>query len=194
MKKLVISLCFLFTTFSPSFSFATTSTNVFAKYPNTYFLETGTYFGDGVQMALAAGFSRVYSIELSPHYHELAKTRFKNEKNVDLALGDSAKILGNIINKIHEPITFWLDGHCSMGDTAKGETMTPLMLELESIKQHPVKTHTIMIDDIRQFGTCYFDYLTLDQVLNKIMSINPNYKIAFEDGFVKNDVLVAYIK
>jgi hypothetical protein len=194
MQNLIISLLSLCLSLLTTNGFAVTTKDVFYKYPNKYFVETGTLIGGGVQMALDSGYKQVYSIELSPHYYQLAKERFKDQKNVHIIQGDSAKILGSIISKIKKPITFWLDGHCSMDDTAKGETMTPLMLELEAIRQHPIKTHTIMIDDVRQFGTFDFDFLTLEQAINKIMSINPNYKIVFEDGYVKNDVLVAYIE
>lgn len=176
------------------FVHASTTQKVFEKYPNHYFVETGTWYGDGVQMALNTGFQEVYSIELAPHYYEKAQKRFLDQKNVHLYHGDSAKILGQVISTINGPITFWLDGHCSLEDTAKGETMTPLLSELEQIKQHPIKTHTILIDDIRQTSTSAFDYTTLEQIIAKLKEINPDYSLTFEDGFVKNDILVAYIK
>ncbi len=34
---------------------AWTSAEVFAKYSNDYFIETGSYLGDGMEMALARG-------------------------------------------------------------------------------------------------------------------------------------------
>lgn len=191
MRSLSFALVALF--YSQSIH-ASTTQKVFEKYPNHYFVETGTWYGDGVQMALNTGFQEVYSIELAPHYYEKAQKRFSNQWNIHLYQGDSAKILGNVIANINESITFWLDGHCSLEDTAKGETMTPLLSELELIKQHPIKTHTILIDDIRQASTSAFDYTTLEQIIAKLKEINPNYSLTFEDGFVKNDVLVAYIK
>ena len=107
--------------------------------------------------------------------------------------GDSGKILGSVIASLNAPITFWLDGHWSAGDTAKGESITPLMAELDIIRQHPIKTHTILIDDIRFLDSAGFEWITSDAVLKKIKEINPNYKIRYEDGIVPNDVLVAYI-
>lgn len=37
------------------------------------------------------------------------------------------------------------------------------------------------------------DYIMLDDVIAEIKKINPDYVIVFEDGYVKNDVLVAYV-
>jgi len=169
------------------------SKEVFSHYPNKYFVETGTYRGEGVRKALSAGFKDVYSIELSPYYYKLCVGMFAKQKNVHLYFGDSAKELVTIIQQLNAPITFWLDGHCSMGNTARGDTMTPLMKELEAIKRHPIKTHTILIDDVRQFGTADFDWLSKDEVIKKIMEINPSYTIKYEDGYRPKDVLVAYI-
>jgi hypothetical protein len=99
-----------------------------------------------------------------------------------------------LLKRIDGPATFWLDGHYScVAMAGKGETNTPLLAELESIRQHPVKTHTILIDDIRLLATEHLDYLTLDQITKKILEINPNYQITFEDGVISNDVLVAFI-
>jgi hypothetical protein len=94
---------------------------------------------------------------------------------------------------IDAPATFWLDGHYSGAGTAKGKTNTPLLQELDHIGSHHIKTHTILIDDVRQFGTQEMDFITLDEVVEKVRSINPNYKFLFEDGFIPNDVLVAVV-
>jgi len=174
--------------------FAITTAGVFKKYPNPCFVETGSFRGQGIDNALKAGFSQVYSIELAPHYYTFCKKKFSNRRNVHLFLGDSSAVLARVIASIDKPITFWLDGHCSNGDTARGETMTPLMKELEAIKLHPIKTHTILIDDVRCFGTKEFDFLTQQAVLLKLKEINPKYTIVYEDGYKKKDVLVAYIK
>jgi heterodisulfide reductase subunit A-like polyferredoxin len=67
----------------------------------------------------------------------------------------------------------------------------PLLDELEVIKNHPVKNHTIMIDDIRCCGTDYFDFITKEQLENKIKEINPKYVITYEDSWEPKDILVA---
>ena len=172
---------------------AYTSKETFAKYPNHYFVETGSYEGDGIQMAIDVGFPQIYSIELQESLYENCCLRFVSSPQVKLFLGDSSNQLSLVLQEIDAPATFWLDGHYSAGITAKGKTNTPLLKEIEQIGEHHIKTHTILIDDIRQFGTTHMDFITLEEVQDKIRSINPNYEFRFEDGFIPQDVLVAFI-
>ncbi len=173
---------------------AYTTKETFAKYPNEYFIESGGFFGDGIQMAIDAGFKKIYSIELKPAFHENNCLRFASYPFVNLVLGDTTDMLPVVLRKIDAPATFWLDGHYSGPGTARGKTNTPLLTELEHIAQHHIKTHTILIDDIRQFGTSDMDFITLDEVVEKIRSINPDYEFLFEDGYISNDVLVAIVR
>ena len=104
--------------------------------------------------------------------------------------------LYNIIKDINCPITFWLDSHWS-GVANIGcdpETLCPILYELEQIKHHPIKTHTIMIDDIRLMDNIHFP-VTLEEITKKILEINPNYIIKYYDDYTaKKDILVAYIE
>lgn len=172
---------------------ATTTKEVFYKYPNKYFIESGTYLGNGVLMALQGPFEQVYSIELAQHHYIECYNKFAHYPNVHLFLGDSTNIMPQILQQIKAPATFWLDGHYSWDTTARGNTNTPILEELEAIKQHHIKNHTILIDDIRQCGTIHFDFIELDEIIKKILEINHNYIITFEDGHVSNDILVAKI-
>jgi hypothetical protein len=142
--------------------------DIFAKAPNPVFVETGSYLGDGIQAALDAGFERVISIELSDKYFGLCQERFANDARVTLVKGDSALILAEVIADVSTPITFWLDGHYSAGDTAHGAFRIPLLQELQTIAEHPIKTHTLLIDDMR----CWKEF-------------NPAH------GFQESDVLAA---
>lgn len=167
---------------------------IFKKYLNNTFIETGSYIGDGIQQALNAGFNKVISIELSDKYYKICKNRFSNNPNVQIIQGDSYKIMPDVLKNINESVTFWLDGHHSCGDTALGDYWTPLMQELDVIKNHSTNNHTILIDDMRcwkQFnpvvGFCEKD------ILVKLLQINSSYKFAYEDGFEKDDILVSYI-
>lgn len=193
-SKFLLGVLLLFD-FSVSYSW--TTSEVFAKYPNTYFLETGSCTGDGIQAALDAGFKHIYSIELSEQFYDFCFNRFilnsEVERIVELILGDSSEVLPEVLSKINGPVTFWLDGHYSGGSTAKGQSNTPLIRELEHIAAHHINNHTILIDDVRCFGTADFDFLTLEEVRKKILSINPLYEFSFEDGYIENDVLVARV-
>lgn len=172
---------------------AMTTKKTFAKYPNKYFIESGSFQGSGIQMALDCGFKTIYSIEITDHYYQLCRNRFKNNANVKILQGNSINVLPKILESIDSPATFWLDGHYSWGDTGRGDTNTPILEELEAIGKHHIKTHTILIDDVRQFGTVEFDFIEIDEIKNQILKINPSYIITFEDGAISGDVLVARV-
>lgn len=165
---------------------------IFKKYPNPVFIETGSLVGDGIQHALNAGFKTIYSIELSRKLYDICVKRFEDIDNVHLIWGDSGKELGRLLTMIKEPATFWLDGHDSGGGTARGEVESPLMQELEIIKEHPIKTHTLIIDDLRCWHKEIQGFDT-EIIKSKCLEINPQYSFIFENGFIENDILVAKI-
>jgi hypothetical protein len=175
---------------------------VFKKYPNEYFIETGSYLGDGIQAALDAGFLHVFSIELSERYYRLCADRFAGDERVVLVRGDSAQSLWELIRPLDRPITFWLDGHWSGGDTARGAKSTPLMEEIRQIGRHPIREHTILVDDLRCWSEEYdqdiAEGLRVEQVVEAIRSVNPAYRFSYEDGgdaedVLPNDILVARV-
>lgn len=153
------------------------------------FVETGTFYGDGIQFALNSGYEKVISIELVDKFYEIGKQRFINNNKVEIVKGDSGVILGDIINKYHIPITFWLDGHFSGGDTGLGVKEFPILEELEFIKNHDIKKHVILIDDVRCWKS-YSNILNFDSVVDKLLSINKDYSFYFLDGYIKNDILL----
>jgi len=190
------TLCKIVTCFSlvgPLSCFAITTSEVFQKYPNKSLVETGTFMGSGVENALKAGFKDVYSIELSKDLYDYCTDKFKTNPCVHLYLGDSSVVLEKVLFNINEPATFWLDGHYSEGVTAKGNKNSPILEELQVIGKHKIKNHTILIDDVRLFGTKEFDNVTLAQIIAALKKINPNYVISYEDGYTHNDVLVAKV-
>lgn len=166
----------------------------FEKYPNPVFIETGSFMGDGINQAKEAGFKKIISIELSDKYFNMCKNRFIDDSSIEIVKGDSFKVLPSVIEPINEKITFWLDGHHSCEDTALGDHWAPLMQELEVIKNHSIKEHTIMIDDMR----CWEEPNPVhgfykEDIFKILKEINPDYKISYEDGIEKNDILVAHI-
>ena len=191
MKKFVVSA--LFSLLFPLFCSGTTTSAVFAKYPNPVFVETGTYNGDGIQMALEANFSTIYSMELSPFFYAKAQKRFARQPRVKIVKGNSETKLYALIINIHKPITFWLDAHYSGGEKIPGAKNTPILDELDQIKKHPIKTHTILIDDMRCCNTWWFDGISKQQIIDKVKEINPHYVITFDEGYIPNDVLVARV-
>jgi hypothetical protein len=166
---------------------ASNDSSLFKKYINKVFVETGSCVGVGINRAIEAGFEEIYSIELSEKLFEVCTGYFKDNSKVHLYFGDSRFVLKDIIDKIDEPITFWLDAHRTGGLTV-GELAPPLFEELEQIKNHHIKAHTIMIDDLRCWGNDWNERLK-----KEILTINPNYKFIIEDGTFEKDVLVAVI-
>ncbi len=119
-------------------------------YKPSVFIETGTYYGGSI-VAVNHLFKKIYSIELSKELFLLAVDKFKHNKKIFIIHGDSALELPKILNDIHEPVLFWLDGHYSGGETALGDKETPIMEELQIIFSRNNSKDVILIDDAREF-------------------------------------------
>lgn len=171
--------------------------HIIEKYTDI-FVETGTFWGNGIQVAVEAGYKKIISIEIYKKYFDIGTQRFINNPDVKVVMGDSALILGDVIKDILEPITFWLDGHCSGEGTGIGIKFYPLMEELKHIKNHSIKNHVIMIDDIRLWKA-YDEELNINMVSKMLLEINPNYLLYTMDGILDDgtllpdDILIAKI-
>ena len=172
----------------------TLSKEVLLKYLNPYFLETGTADADCVRLALEVGFEKIISIELNETLqNENIQNHQKliNDGKVELVTGDSLWEIINIIPKLDKPTTFWLDAHVDFGPM--GTKRCPLYEELSAISTSSIKTHTILIDDMRILGGHWGEGISVIGLKEKLLEINPNYKFTFEDGHAPNDILVAYL-
>jgi hypothetical protein len=162
------------------------------------FVETGTYKGDGIVTAIKAGFQQIYSIEFSKLYYDRCCRRFRENSNVKIVLGSSAEQLKNILKDVSEHAIFWLDAH-SNKDLGWPEPLTesfPLLLELEQIKQHPIRNHTLLIDDRRLFADNFGSWPVIKEsdVIAKLKEINPGYNISYVDSpLFKDDIIAAEI-
>lgn len=175
---------------------------IFNDYAGKHFVETGSFLGDGIQEAIEAGFENIISIEILECNFNICKNRFSNNENVKLFNGDSSIILYDIIKNINDKIVFWLDAHYSgesvdggiSWKTGKGETWCPLLEELKQIKQHLMKNHTILIDDLRDWRSERPQIgFGVEDLKRHILEINKNYKFYFLDGHIPKDILVAEI-
>jgi hypothetical protein len=165
------------------------------KYSNgKVFVETGTYKGDTVKLALNAGFEFIHSIELDPELYDKAFEMFKDEDRVKIWFGDSIDCLKEILRRIDEPATFWLDAHAS-GKLVGGKSGgSPVVDELNIIKDHGRNDHTIFIDDKRLFGSAEWTYVKEEDAMDLIKQINPDYNIHFLEGHIPGDVICATVK
>jgi hypothetical protein len=170
------------------------------------FLETGTSWGGGIRLALDAGFQKIVSLEIDAEIANKASDTFHTQVyygQVEIIKGDSAELLGSIIELINEPITFWLDAHLeeSQHGAFKDKHPCPLYDELTFIRRHAVKEHVIMIDDMKIVGTGHFWGGTVERevITDMLMAISQAYKIEIVDGeyapghIDEKDILVAYL-
>ena len=153
------------------------------KFRIKVFVETGTYHEAMVE-AMRNQFRVIHSIEIyKPLYEENVK-KFSKYKHIFLHIGDSAYVLPKIMNDIREPVIFWLDGHFSGRGTGKGSTSTPIMKEVQSISNHEIKNHVILIDDAR----CFIGkngYPTLEKLKEFVLRNFPKSTFNVENDIIR---------
>ena len=115
-------------------------------------------------------FDKILSVELIHSLFSQCCYRFIDEPNVKLFHGNSSDKMSEMLDLIDSQTLFWLDGHVD------GVNADCLWDELEHIKSHNIKTHTIIVDDI----PLYFG--DGEKVKSKILEINPNYQFIIEDA------------
>jgi len=115
-----------------------------------YYIETGTYRGDGVREVLN-DYENIISIELSEKWYQHNVEQFKDQSHVKILHGDSGRVLPVILKDIQEPVTVYLDAHFAGKFTAHGDEDTPLLAELEVLMSREYDD-IIIIDDIRMLG------------------------------------------
>jgi SAM-dependent methyltransferase len=168
---------------------------LFKRHPNTVFIETGTALGRGVKAALKAGFAKIYSIEENQALYDYNQAQFASNEAVTILHGQSLTVLPQILSNLQTPVTFWLDAHRTGGGLDGGGTPYPLLSELGLLQGHPIRRHTLLIDDRRLFETEFG--IREEQVRQAIAAIDPQY--CFETAhstpakvaYGQNDILVA---
>jgi hypothetical protein len=177
-----------------------------SAYKTDAFVETGTYQGASVIEAMKAGFKDIYSVELSPKLHEIARGNIQAHLNVApgagvlLYCGESVAALPQICEKLRgKRTTFWLDAHIHWfedGTVSGGAKTCPLLEELDVIgaAMRGSVLPVILIDDVRCIRN-KADWnghdVTVDSVFQKILSIDPGYSFSFLNGYVASDVIAA---
>ena len=181
------------------------SNRVLSKFTyNRIFIETGLGMSAvGLSSALALGFKEIYSIEFYPQIIEMARKKFGDYPQVTLIQGDSGEELAKLLITIHEPVTFWLDAHfdftvnyVKLYPVPLADPL-PILKELKAIEAHPIKTHTILIDDMIMIkkGHPTWPPIKEENIRKALLAINPEYNIYYEIGGTqanrKDDILVA---
>ena len=158
---------------------------------NNHFIETGSLFGDGIQIAIESGFEKITSFEIDKSLYDHCVNRYKDYPNVEIILGDSAIELSNFLDKNkNTSFTYWLDGHYSGGLTGCGIKEYPIMEELKAILERNVKNEVIYIDDLRLLRS-FNDEINLIKIKNMCLLYKPEYKISFESSdYDLEDILI----
>ena len=145
-----------------------------------YFIETGTHLGHGVQYALDHGFENVFSCEFMQDRFDHCMNRFSSNDNVSLWLGTSIASMPEMLKQVDQKACFWLDAHDEGGGV-------PTFEELDLIKNHSIKNHTIIIDDI----PLYFADKK-NELEQKLLSINENYSIFYFPVYMSRKLVEDY--
>jgi hypothetical protein len=154
------------------------------------FIETGSYEGNGIQLAINSGFKQIYSIELCPILFVACQKRFYNNPSVQVLLGDSSIVLKDLLNVFPDTsFTFWLDGHYSGPGTAKGSKESPLMEELEMILSRSTTNDLIYIDDMRIYKN-YDSEINEENIIKLVKQYRPEAVVTYEDTRWINDIMV----
>lgn len=179
------------------------------EFKTNIFFETGTYYG-GTAMAAMPHFEKTYTVELHDEIFKIIQNKFAPYENVYTLHGSSPEKIKSICPTIEGNILFWLDAHYSGQGTAHSgignslnfepktpDAYTPIIDELIAIKEANISNCTILIDDIRLFGTEITDqeyigcwgYPTIQKLKNYLLKINQNFEI-----ILIGDILLAYDK
>lgn len=146
-------------------------------------VETGTYRGDMVH-AMLGHFDRIISIELGADLHAAAVARFRHRAEVELIQGDSGSKIAAVVAGLSAPALFWLDGHYSAGDTARGEHDTPIYQELSTVLAPGGPDHVVIVDDARCFGRDE-GYPTIAELIAFVHTLRPAVRVVVEDDMIR---------
>jgi hypothetical protein len=179
--------------------------NYFTEYKGAHniFVETGSFKGDGIELAMQAGYSRILSMDIDGANIAHCQERFElipsddrpaQNAHISVTCGDSSTGLLKMMKYVNEPAMIWLDAHSQLfDDEPPAENPFPLMKELEQLRKHPIKTHTILIDDILMLTHLDVTGWNKDAIENALLTINPAYKLTYLSNPIVNNILMAHV-
>lgn len=144
-------------------------------YGKTYnlkiFVETGTYTGEAIAQ-LKDDFDTLYSIEINPDLYKKAVERFKDESKAHLYLGNSGRVLNQLLPQIpNVPTLFWIDAHV--------HNKAPIREELEAIFRHR-NSGAILVDDLQGFWNNDWP-----DIVRELALIHNTWKFELTDGIAR---------
>lgn len=140
------------------------------------FVEAGTYRGATTEF-FAKHADEVFSVELHDELFEAAKKKFSKTANVSLIHGDSMVEVPKIVAGCSSAPLVFLDGHFSGPGTAQGDVQEPAELTLGKLAEvAPVGT-TVVVDDLRLFGSGLTGFPQLDEIARTSRAAFPSATI-----------------
>ncbi len=151
------------------------------------FIETGTYKGDGITLAVLAGFTEIHSIDIED---QLPLNYQHGLKDIHRYIGDSPKVLDELLPRLKDKkIMFWLDAHSQMFEGE--EENYPLLRELQVIRKHREdKRDVILIDDFIYMSHPNITGLDRDEIEAEIRATSM-YHIEYLSNPIINNILLA---
>ncbi len=121
---------------------------------------------------------------------------FGGSTRVSLYHGDTVNVLPTVLARITDPVFFWLDAHWSgeptfiegvLEEDSSPEVKCPILQELSIIEKHPIKKHTIAIDDYNQVCEAAGSFENIKKGISKI---NDRYLIRTKDKSSSDDKII----
>ncbi|OBH10100.1 hypothetical protein [Mycobacterium sp. E1747] len=126
--------------------------DVFESRGHRIFVEAGTY--KGATTAYMADYAdQVFSVELHEGLFAEVQQRLGANPKITLICGDSTVEVPKIVAGCATPPLIFLDGHFSGPGTAEGDESEPAGSTLQRLADVTPAGSTIIVDDLRQFGT-----------------------------------------
>ena len=164
----------------------------------TTFVETGTALGQGVNRAIEAGFSRIFTIERFGDAYRDADRSFAvktcpHGALIGMFFGDSAYELMNVLLATSGPVVIYLDAHATPGTPKFDDHPSPILKEIGQIGRwcHGQPDDCIvLIDDVRIYDHPNKWGVRLEMIYAALEIVGFSH-FRNVDGEVPGDVLVA---
>ena len=157
--------------------------------PDVTWIETGTYFGLTTRW-LSKRSSQVISLEPDPTLAAFVRRRLRRLENTTVLNESSESGLRPALEAAKDKVCLFLDGHYSGGITYRGNLISPIVSELDTVAEHlpQLLSCRIFVDDFRLFGQNDLDGAYPSP------NLLVDFARAYMDGWtVQNGVFVAWM-